>query len=380
MARYWPVVRRVAFSLACLVGAWLLAETAFVVALRTGVRTRLDPFLDYAAWTNPRFVSADPLIGFRLQPGETNDGIRIIKGVVQYSYRGITGNGAGFHSSREYVPKRQRPYRIVVYGDSFTAMLYQNRAWPDHLHDLLEPAGIEVYNFSFEAAGLANWHEHYVHELIPKYEFDMVLFAVCCDDMSRAFSIWETRPDGGYLGRFASPPSDEQEFQGYRRELTRFIQLASPTMLRNVEAHFANPAQGLPLPFNLYLANALTTRLRVRFGASRPSFPRLSEAAQRRLFLALLRDIRSRGKRAAAVNLPWDGDDPLLRRLAHEGCATFLDGNDLVKPKTPDAFPHPAYDGHWLEPAADYFAERLAPALIAVRDTASDPGCSAENQ
>lgn len=362
--------------MACAGAAWLLAEAAFTLALQAGVRSRLDPFYDYAAWTNPRFMAADARIGFRLRPGETNDGIRIIRGVTQYRYHGITGNAAGFHSRYEFVPHRQRPYRIVVYGDSFTAMLYQPRAWPDYLHGLLEPTGIEVYNFSFEAGGLANWHAHYFQELIREYDFDLVLFAVCCDDMSRTFSIWETRADGAYLGRFESPPANDQAFQTYRGELVRLLEMTSPNRLQDLEEHFAMPSRGVRVPFRLYLANALTARLTARLGVPRRSFPRLSEASQRRLFLELLDDIRRKGKRAAVVNLPWDGEDPLLREMARQGCAAFLDGNDLVQPKTADAFPHPAFDGHWLEPAADYFAERLAPALVALRNTPGDLPCS----
>src|SRR5215510_16064608 len=147
---------KIAFSFLCLTAVWLFAETTFYAAMRAGVRTRFDPYYDYVAWTNPRFIVADADIGFRLRPGQANDGIRITRGEIQFYYRGIVGNPSGFRSDHTFEPHKRRPYRIVVYGDSFTAMLYQSRAWPDHLHALLEPAGIEVYNFSFEAGGLAN--------------------------------------------------------------------------------------------------------------------------------------------------------------------------------------------------------------------------------
>jgi hypothetical protein len=300
---------------------------------------------------------------------------------VQYFYRGITSNQAGFRSDRDYRPHKQRPYRIIIYGDSFTAMMYENRPWPDHLHRLLELEGIEVYNFSFEAGGLANWHAHYFKQLVPTYEFDMVVFALCCDDMTRPFSMWETRADGAYFNRFVAPPSDEAEFNNYRGKLIRLAEMASPDRLREINEHFTAASPSFWLPLDLYLSQAIATRVRARVTTPQTSaIPLLPVDSQREMFRTMLRDVRRRGKTAVVVILPWAGADPILPRdLANEGCAAFLDGTALVEFKAADAFPRPTYDGHWLAPAANYFAERLAPRLLSLRDTHRRTPCSIED-
>ena len=165
------------------------------------------------AFSNPRFFTNDPVIGWRFNPGQANSSIRIMDGEVQYAAEDVIGNSAGFHSRLEYTPQKGRSYRIAVYGDSYTAMQYQNKAWPDRLHDELKEADIEVYGFGFDGGGIANWYQHYFHELVSRYDFDMVVFAVCCNDLRRSFAVWATRPDGGYFGGFAEHPRTKRSLQ-----------------------------------------------------------------------------------------------------------------------------------------------------------------------
>ena len=117
--------------------SYVLFEAVFYLALCFGLAVPAHPYYSYAAWTNPLFIAADPVIGIRLRPNQSNDGIRVIWGDVQFYYVGVKANAAGFHSDHEYFPRRRRSYRIVVYGSSFVAMLYQAGDWVDHLDDVL---------------------------------------------------------------------------------------------------------------------------------------------------------------------------------------------------------------------------------------------------
>src|SRR5450631_3929876 len=98
--------------------SYVLFEVALYLALCFGLSVPIHPYYNYSAWTNPHYIAADPVIGVRFQPGQLNDGIRVIQGDVQFYYPNTKANSAGFYSDHEYVPKRQAPYRIVVYGSS----------------------------------------------------------------------------------------------------------------------------------------------------------------------------------------------------------------------------------------------------------------------
>jgi len=284
------------------------------------------------------------------------------------------------------LPKKGRPYRVAVYGDSYTAMQYQNKAWPDRLHDELEDAGIEVYGFGFDGGGLANWHQHYFHELVPRYEFDMVVFAVCCDDLRRTFTVGATRPDGGYLGRFPRPPADEAEFAAeYLPKLGKLLPMTDRGIIRKLQTHFSRNAFML-LPFDLYLLR--TAKIKIRqlgtpdtrpsplnrlAGPSGPLDTKLEEIAS---------DLRRRGKSAVLLLLPWHAGLDLpqsaeLAEVAKRSCIHFLDGFDLFKggPAARPEYPYrPSWDAHWLEPASERFSEILAPKIQGLKD--APPHCA----
>ena len=52
---------------------------------------------------------------------------------------------------------------FIIYGDSFTAGLYQSRSWPEMLQIELNELDVnsDVYNFSFDGGGVFNWSRHY---------------------------------------------------------------------------------------------------------------------------------------------------------------------------------------------------------------------------
>jgi hypothetical protein len=81
----------------------------------------------------------------------------------------------------------------------------------------------------------------------------MVVFAVCCDDLRRPFTVWATRPDGGYLGRFGRPPADEAEFAAeYLPKLRKIVAMTDRSIHPKLRTHFSENHFML-LPVDLYL-------------------------------------------------------------------------------------------------------------------------------
>jgi hypothetical protein len=325
--------RKVLLLVASTLLSYLLFEVAFYVALCFGLAAPVYPYYNYAAWTDPSFIAADPLIGIRLQANQPNDGIRVIQGDVQFYYH-ESANSAGFHSDHEYFPKRQKPYRIIVYGSSFVAMLYQSGSWVDHLNDILARDGIEVYNISFDGGALANWYAHYFRELTTTYEFDMVVFVMRPDDITDRFVVSETRSNGYFMNNFPEPPRDRDDLdRNYRPTLHRIVGMADPQFLADLNEHFTSHTFLAP-PLDLYALKSV--RLAIFGDRVTPvQLPAIDEAKGRVLFDSMLKDIRQRGKQSVIVTLPnraFQTPDPeaeQLRAIAVGSCDAFIDGNEL---------------------------------------------------
>ena len=368
---------------------YAILEVALYFALCFGLSIPAHPYFNYVAFTNPRFFVDDPVIGWRLRPGEANSSIRIMDGEVQYAAEDVIGNSAGFHSRLKYTPQKGRSYRIAVYGDSYTAMQYQSKAWPDRLHDELKEAGIEVYGFGFDGGGIANWYQHYFHELVSRYDFDMVVFAVCCNDLRRSFAVWSTRPDGGYFGGFGRAPADEAEFAAeYLPRLTKLVAMTDRRVIRELRTHFSKHHFML-LPVDLYLLrtvkialNSLVTingppPINIRGVYSGPVGPIDTKLEE------IILDLKRRGKTAVLLFLPWRSEVNLaqsseLAEVAKRYCIHFLDGFELFKNETaarPEYPYRPRLDPHWLEPASERFAEILAPKIQRLKAAAA-PHCA----
>ena len=358
--------------------SYLLFEAIFYLALCFGLAMPAHPYYTYSAWTNPSFATADPVIGIRLRANQSNDGIRVIDGDVQFYYAGVKANAAGFHSDHAYFPKRQRSYRIVVYGNSFVAMLYQAGNWVDHLDDTLAKDGIEVYNFSFDGGKLANWHAHYFRELKPTYDFDMVVFVMTPSDIDNRFAVSETRPEGYFYNIFSRPPRNADDLnENYRPAMHRLLGIAASRFLARLNEHFTHHRFML-LPFDLYALKSLRLALLGNSPAPPPQMAEFDQTKALGLFDAMLKDIRIRGKQAVIAMLPDRfamstaprPDIEELRKVAAERCVPFIDGNALFRqfvPAAQFASYWPRYEGHWFEQGGNRFAELLAPELLRLR-------------
>ncbi len=97
----------------------------------------------------------------------------------------LRANSAGFRSEREFeTPKAEDIFRILLFGDSFTAgdAVSNKYRYGDVLETLLP--GLEVFNFGLPGTGT---DQHYLvyKELARDYECDLIVIAVQVENIRR---------------------------------------------------------------------------------------------------------------------------------------------------------------------------------------------------
>jgi len=109
----------------------------------------------------------------------------------------FAGNNMGFSDPKDFVSRKRDAdtMRVLVLGDSFTSSLYLNRAWPEVVEQNLRGLPLEIYNLAIDGVGLGNW-AMVLENIVAKkgIEADLVVFALCCDDLDRSPSWWDDLP------------------------------------------------------------------------------------------------------------------------------------------------------------------------------------------
>ena len=385
------------FSVSLLI-SYLLFEGAVYIAILLGVPFINHPYWNLSAWTTP-FATYDPVIGYCLKAGTANGGLRIIDGRLQFHYSDVRANAQGFRSNFDYAVKKRATHRIVVYGDSFTAGLYQPHAWTETLQTELNARAkthgaqgdgfAEVYNFSFDGGGVFNWHRHYFQELKPNYDFDLVVFAVCCNDLKRGLATYHADKQSGvvFYGKFNGSTETSEQFK--RTFLPRMYAVLE---LRGVDELAAYAKLTLYLTFrwvkrrlglNLPVTAAEPTSKATTTGAPADTFSVRRDYTD--MMLEMLEDIRARGKQVLLVTIPSDrsrlfrrfprvrakphttfpADVEDVRAIADRHCLPYVNGYDIFDAADAEAMKTfwPSLDGHWLTPGSDYFARALTPQI-----------------
>jgi|GEM_PF-2241633 len=246
--------------------SYILFEVAYFLALAAGVPLENHPIRNLAAWSAP-IARFDPNFGYRFNPKLTNDGLRVVKGDLQFYYKNIKFNSDGFRSNYEYHRKKDGKYRVVIYGDSFTAGLYQDRSWTESLNDDYRESGknVEILNFSFDGGGVFNWHSHYFNVLKNEFEFDAVVFAICCNDLDRALAIYHADEQSGkilYRKFGASPRSTEEFLSKFRPYMYPIIDIVPSERLAEIVGYLSKQKPTIwesikILPFDTYGADTI---------------------------------------------------------------------------------------------------------------------------
>lgn len=119
-----------------------------------------------------------PIIGYRFIPG--------LKARLEHEGGGylVRVNEAGFRSEREYQKQKGDKFRILLFGDSFTAgdAVSNKYRYGDVLETLLPD--IEVYNFALPGSGT---DQHYLtwREIAHEFEHDLVVIGAQVENIRR---------------------------------------------------------------------------------------------------------------------------------------------------------------------------------------------------
>lgn len=119
-----------------------------------------------------------PIIGYRFIPG--------LRARLEHEGGGylVRVNDAGFRSEREYIKEKGDKFRILLFGDSFTAGdgVSNKYRYGDVLETLIP--GIEIYNFALPGSGT---DQHYLtwREIAREYEHDLVVIAAQVENIRR---------------------------------------------------------------------------------------------------------------------------------------------------------------------------------------------------
>ncbi len=393
--------------LASLAAGWGLIQAGLLIAAGFGAKAGSGTarYEDVMLISKPAAVF-DRVRGYRRVPGPVR-AARIMRDELIYDGT-VTPNNAGFLSARDYTYRKasSATVRLIVFGDSFSAAGFMGIPWPDRVHEALRRDGteappVELYSFSLDGAGIANWHSIFFNEIVPNYDFDGVIIADYADDLSRAFSLLHFDGDKAYEARFPTQPADDADFfANYFPRMPRHpIKVIADAEMDRMIADLGGPWRWPG--FALRAPALLEARWRVlvaqrqalaRLAATatlvdRPELYSMAEmeqsygARQFGFLLEMLAYCRARDIPVVLASIPTrDGarnvaatsggaetaHEREVKSLAHHLKTLHFDGYrpfSVVAPEDVDRIYWLKYDGHWNQAGSDLFAAAMAPYL-----------------
>ncbi len=176
------------FSLT-IASVFLTLAAVELLFLSENLRLAVRPVIRWAHATNDPAgsIQYDEKVGVRLSeiPGEIGFWTSRHGWLFKNELR---GNNFGFSDPKNFSPRKRDPdlFRFIVMGDSFTANLYLNRAWPEVVHQGLADEGVEIYNMAIDGSGVPTWWRILKNVIIKEdFEADAIVLAICCDNMHR---------------------------------------------------------------------------------------------------------------------------------------------------------------------------------------------------
>lgn len=158
--------------------------------------------LQLPLYSNPA-ITADAVSGYRWNPSGS-EVLKIGGNKVEF-YNKVEANQQGFYHAGDYIGKKKdSTKRIIVLGDSFTEAFFLKQPWPEKLQQLLttNQHRTEVYSFGINGGGIVNWHELFFKEIVPHYDFDVIVLAVFGNDLSREFISIHHKNNNQYIKYF----------------------------------------------------------------------------------------------------------------------------------------------------------------------------------
>lgn len=174
------------------------------------------------------FVRPDLVSGYKLQ-GDSVRTVELINGELIYDNI-FHPNEQGYNCRFDYVKQKEKnSFRVLVFGDSFTAADFLATPWPERAMQLMGTTGdslrFEFYSFALNGAGLLNWYSQFFREAVVQYEFDAVVFAVFGDDLSRDYISATSDSKSCYYHKSPRIPRTRQEFDEHLGQKILFGQI-----------------------------------------------------------------------------------------------------------------------------------------------------------
>lgn len=343
-----------------------------ILFLNKSLRMKVQPITRWAhaVTAEDGNIQYDEKIGVRLSrtPGEIGYWTSKHGWVFKNA---LVGNNMGFSDPKDFSPEKEDSsvFRFIVMGDSFTANLYLQEAWPEVAHRELRDEGVEIYNMAIDGSGFPTWWRILKNVIIEQgFEVDAIVLAVCCDNMLRhhywlsdtnyrdhggapKLSIFYERGDDYSMESVSTP--DEEPALGSAWPIFEGELPDEDEMARHVLAR-----HDWDYPF---LASLIVPFVRDLFRASTDE--ESSETPfENDSFLAMVEDFRAFSE---DHGVPIYGID--LDRAEHfETASKLIDLEDIATlqdlPGWSRRYSLPL-DGHWNEEGARVVGEHLAPKL-----------------
>lgn len=410
MRRVIPNLLLVLMSLAISIGifeAALLVIDGFHKSETAGTLYRYED-----VYISDRPLVVDDLVrGYRRLPGKTRIA-RIIHDTLVFDHA-FMPNNEGYISARDYVPKKASgTTRLLVFGDSFTAGEFLRTPWPDRVNELLQgrtKQPMELYSFAVNGGGLGTWHDTFFKEIVPRYDFDAVVFAIFGDDLARGYVYLHYEGSDNYIGYFPKPAASEQDFiANYLPRMRKYtLQVGSDA---EIDAMIASVRGGWHWPGLRFRSGPFVLEQWRRFRAGRfravpavagpvanaptehagvPTMDSIEAkygAMEFGLFREMMDYCRDHGIPVILASVPRRDEAHMLaesqgaietpqelevRALAEQYRALYLDGHALfahVPPEDIDGRYWLKYDAHWNQAGSDLFAQVMSKLLIANQD------------
>ena len=326
----------------------------------------------------------DPVIGYRWAPQARI--LALAKSELIYENR-IRFNNYRYHCRYDYQPCKRSPrvFRFIVLGDSFTNGMCMQTTWPESLQDILRARAdaareVEVYAFPSDGGGILNWHEVFMRQILPDFEFDALILGDTVNDAGNTFIVTHSTDTGIYIGFFdyEKRPTSPEDLQTVFPSMTRYYDIVPDAVMDELAARArARLAPASPRPAD-YTRNLDPAAYFLAAGADPDGAALTAWYGERRLaMLARMTDeCRKRGAPVIYYSMPrrdalllWQEHRATLRQqacaaaLARQFGMEYFDGYEAFRDVPAEEIVDLhwlKHDGHWAMPAASLFALRMA--------------------
>ena len=247
-----------------------------------------------------RIFEYHPVYGYRFVPN--------LKARIQHEGGGylLKTNSLGFRSFHEFVEKKSKPFRVLVFGDSFTAGDGVSNG--KRFTDLIEKSlpDVEVYNFGMPGTGPGQHHLIY-QDYFRNIDHDLVVIAPLVENVQRVASRFRYYDDDdGNQICYAKPYYSLEKGKLCLRHVPPQKGPVDETALSNEDAEKVNKVMRFPL-LNKVLSKTNTMALAHKIWGRDP-YPEYHDSnhSDWQLMKTILKEwIQKSPSRALLIPLPF---------------------------------------------------------------------------